>query len=280
MTFREGRAGLGRRLAFLLGLGAVCVLGQECKTFPSAGDGRRTVLFAEAFGDGAGAQLYVYALLSELRATHRYETYVSRRCRRVLSAVFTATSLSDVPVLEDAFCLENPEDAAGKLEPFAADAGRLVEGDAPLYGKALWLWPRAASSHEGQPFFQGYKSVVCHQDKCIFIFDIENGLFFVQPRGTRRRRAPPPRDGLQGPAGPSASLSGGGAREGRRRFSPRRRHAGAQAEGRDLRGRPPPQGGRLRALAQKEDRKGADQEGLLLRRHGGHEVSAAVALLK
>ena len=68
----------------------------------------RSVVFAEAHGAGLGSQLFVYALMSQLRAEHNLETFVSRQCRAILSKAFTVTSLSDVPVFEETFCVEHP----------------------------------------------------------------------------------------------------------------------------------------------------------------------------
>lgn len=138
---------------------------QNCRKL-SDNDHRRTILFTESYGDGVGAHLFAYALMSQLRAEYNFDTFVSRRCREVLNKIFTVTSLSDVPVFEDTFCVQSPYDIR-QFEYFTADVENLVINDNFLYGKVLWLWPnklaiqskgeKKSSLEENNRFFQGYK---------------------------------------------------------------------------------------------------------------------------
>ena len=81
---------------------------KNCRKIDPKDEHFRSVVFAEAHGVGLGSQLFVYALMSQLRAEHNFETFVSKECRAILSKVFTVTSLSDVPVFEETFCVEHP----------------------------------------------------------------------------------------------------------------------------------------------------------------------------
>ena len=64
---------------------------KNCRTIDLKDRHFRSVVFAEAHGSGLGSQLFVYALMSQLRAEFNFDTYVSRECRAVLSNVFTVT---------------------------------------------------------------------------------------------------------------------------------------------------------------------------------------------
>jgi hypothetical protein len=71
-------------------------------------------------------QLFVYALMSQLRQEFNFETFVSRKCRSVLSNVFTVTSLSDVPVFEDTFCVDHPSQGQNLFNFFSAPRNRTL----------------------------------------------------------------------------------------------------------------------------------------------------------
>ncbi len=64
---------------------------KNCRTIDLKDRHFRSVVFAEAHGSGLGSQLFVYALMSQLRAEYNFDTYVSRECRAILSNVFTVT---------------------------------------------------------------------------------------------------------------------------------------------------------------------------------------------
>ena len=82
-------------LAIVLSVVVVAVDGTKgstnCRTIDSKKPNFRSIVFSEAHGSGLGAQLFVYALMSQLRHEYNFDTFVSRECRAILSNVFTVT---------------------------------------------------------------------------------------------------------------------------------------------------------------------------------------------
>jgi hypothetical protein len=113
---------------------------KNCQTVDPKNDHFQSVIFGEAHGSGLGSQLYVFALMAELRAKYYFNTFVSRECRSILSNVFTATSLNDVPVFEDTFCVDHPS-SVGHFEVFTEDVQNLIQRDEYRQGRLIWLWP-------------------------------------------------------------------------------------------------------------------------------------------
>ena len=113
---------------------------KNCRKIDSKDHHFKSVIFAEAHGSGLGSQLFAYALMSQLRAEYNFDTFVSRECRSVLSNVFTVTSLSDVPVFEETFCVEHPS-SVGHFEAFTEDVQNLIEKNEYQQGRLVWLWP-------------------------------------------------------------------------------------------------------------------------------------------
>ena len=113
---------------------------KNCQTIDPKVDHFQSVIFTEAHGTGLGSQLFVYALMSQLRAEHKFETFVSRECRSILSNVFTVASLSDVPVFEETFCVEHPS-SVGHFEAFTEDVQNLIGKSEYLQDRLIWLWP-------------------------------------------------------------------------------------------------------------------------------------------
>jgi hypothetical protein len=113
---------------------------KNCRKIDQKDDHFRSVIFAEAHGSGLGSQLFVYALMSQLRAEYNFDTFVSQECRSILSNVFTVTSLSDVPVFEETFCVDHPS-SVGHFEAFTEDIQNLIDRNEFRNGRLVWLWP-------------------------------------------------------------------------------------------------------------------------------------------
>ena len=143
---------------------------KNCRKIDSKNPAFRSIVYSESHGSGFGSQLSVYALMSQLRHEFNFDTFVSRECRAVLSNVFTVTSLSDVPVFEDTFCVEKLTEA-GNFEAYARDVQDLVEKTEFRSERTIWLWPHKAkisktpndktskpsSYHSNDVFLQGYR---------------------------------------------------------------------------------------------------------------------------
>ena len=143
---------------------------KNCRKIDPKDPPYRSIVFSESHGSGFGSQLFVYALMSQLRHEFNFDTFVSRECRSILANVFTVTSLSDVPVFEDTFCVDRPTEAAN-FEAYARDVQDLVEKSEFRTGRIIWLWPhkakisktsndkasKPASYHANDVFLQGYR---------------------------------------------------------------------------------------------------------------------------